>query len=314
MVGRRRVAIAAALTVSATLVGIAFAAWVAGGTGQGAAKAGAAQPLTVSGGTPTNLLYPGGTGDVAATITNPNPFPVRVTGISGNGAITSDKQGCDSPSHGVTFTNQTGTWDVPRNGNLGVVLAGAVTMSTDSPDACQGASFSMPLAVAGAAGSGAAPGPTTTTAPPTSTTLAACIDDQREPNDGPNAPTMSGTLNENATISVIGTACLNNADWFRLRFIDGGNCSLLSSQAWDVKATLAVSAGGGGSLEVSITDDTATPLTSSVTAAPGQTVINTLRINGTCGISDSRDLYFKVVTATGTDNHNYTLTLANQPL
>jgi hypothetical protein len=298
----------------ATLLGIAFAAWVAGGTGQGTAKAGVAQPLTVSGGTPTNLLYPGGTGDVAATITNPNAYPVRVTGISGNGAITSDKPGCDSPSHGVTFTNQSGAWDVPGKGNLGVVLVGAVTMSTDSPDACQGASFSIPLAVVGAAGAATAPGPTTTTAAPTSTTLAACIDDPREPNDGPNAPTILSSLNENVTISVTGMACLNNADWFRSRFVDAGNCSLFSSQAWDLKATLAVPAGGGGSLALNITDNTGTPLASGVTAAPGQTVISTLHITGMCGIDDSRDVYFKVVTATGTDHHNYTLTLANQPL
>jgi len=30
---------------------------------------------------PTNLLYPGGTGDVVVTISNPNPYPVTITAL-----------------------------------------------------------------------------------------------------------------------------------------------------------------------------------------------------------------------------------------
>ena len=42
------------------------------------------QSLTVtavSSPAPTNKLYPGGTGDVVLTISNPNPYPVTVTGV-----------------------------------------------------------------------------------------------------------------------------------------------------------------------------------------------------------------------------------------
>ena len=31
---------------------------------------------------PTNILYPGGTGDVVVTITNPNAFPVTITALN----------------------------------------------------------------------------------------------------------------------------------------------------------------------------------------------------------------------------------------
>ena len=35
----------------------------------------------VSSPSPTNLLYPGGTGDVVVTISNPNPYPVTITAV-----------------------------------------------------------------------------------------------------------------------------------------------------------------------------------------------------------------------------------------
>ncbi len=69
----------------------------------------------------TNLLYPGGTGDVVVTIANPNPFPVTITAVQlptnttyatgyTTSALTTTQTGClaSTPS-GVTWTFATTT-------------------------------------------------------------------------------------------------------------------------------------------------------------------------------------------------------------
>lgn len=56
---------------------------VAGSSGQG--QSATVQNLTItaiSSPAASNLLYPGGTGDVVITISNPNPYPVTVTGVN----------------------------------------------------------------------------------------------------------------------------------------------------------------------------------------------------------------------------------------
>lgn len=132
---------------------IAYAAWTASGTGSGYAKATTAQALTtvdVSAST-TAQLYPGGTGDVTLRIDNPNPYPVRVTSVSGTGAITSDKGAACDASTGVTFADQTGqSLDVPAGSAVTFTLSGAVTMSNASDNSCQGAIFTIPVALSGA--------------------------------------------------------------------------------------------------------------------------------------------------------------------
>ncbi len=131
---------------------IAFAAWTATGTGSGYAKATSAQALTtvdVSASTVAQL-YPGGSGDVKIRINNPNPYPVRVTAINGNGTITSDKGAACDAATGVTYTNQTGTWDVAANTATTFTLSGSVAMSNASDTTCQGAIFTSPVSRQGA--------------------------------------------------------------------------------------------------------------------------------------------------------------------
>ena len=69
--------------------GSAYAAtnWAVGlaGGSSGEAQSATVSNLTVAAvATPAagNLLYPGGNGDVVLTISNPNPFPVTVTGVN----------------------------------------------------------------------------------------------------------------------------------------------------------------------------------------------------------------------------------------
>jgi hypothetical protein len=143
-----------ALTLGLFLAaGIAYAAWTATGGGSGYAKATSAQPLTtvdVSAST-SATLYPGTTGDLLLRINNPNPYPVRVTGVSGAGTITSDAGAACNASTGVTFEDQAGlSLDVPASGAATFTLSGTVSMSNASDNSCQGAVFTVPVSLTGA--------------------------------------------------------------------------------------------------------------------------------------------------------------------
>jgi hypothetical protein len=146
----RRSTVLAALLALLAAAGIAFAAWTATGTGSGYAKATTAQPLTtvdVSATTPATL-YPGATGDVLLRIDNPNPYPVVVTDVTGNGSITASNGGCNASS--VTFTDQTAlSLNVPAGSSATFTLAGAAQMSTSANDSCQGAVFTIPVSLSG---------------------------------------------------------------------------------------------------------------------------------------------------------------------
>jgi hypothetical protein len=146
--------LATALTLGVFLAaGIAYAAWTATGGGSGSAKATSAQALTtvdVSASTPATL-YPGATGDLQLRISNPNPYPVRVTGVSGSGTITSNAGAACNASTGVTFANQSGlSLDVPASGAATFTLSGTVSMSNASDNSCQGAVFTAPVSLTGA--------------------------------------------------------------------------------------------------------------------------------------------------------------------
>jgi hypothetical protein len=133
-------------------VGLVYAAWTTNGSGSGYAKAGSSQTLTtidVSAST-TATLYPSSDGDVMIKISNPNSYPVRVTDITGNGAVTADAGHTGCVTTGVTFTNQTGkTIDVAAGGSTQVTLTGAAHMSSSSDNGCQGATFTIPVSLTG---------------------------------------------------------------------------------------------------------------------------------------------------------------------
>lgn len=148
----RKLVLSAVLTVAGLAAGVAFAAWTASGTGSGYAKAGSAQALTtVDASASTSAdLYPGATGDTVVRISNPNPYPIRVTAVSGTGAITSDKGAACNDSTGVAFSNQSGlTLDVAANSSATFTLVDATTMSNASDNACQGAIFTIPVSLTG---------------------------------------------------------------------------------------------------------------------------------------------------------------------
>jgi hypothetical protein len=147
-------------TAAMSVAGLVYAAWTTTGSGSSYAKAGTAQALStvdVSAST-TGTLYPGATGDVLIKVSNPNPYPVRVTGVSLNGAnsdITPDAGHSGCTTTGVSFSNQTGlAIDVAAksggvNGTTQATLNGGASMSNASVDACQGATFTIPVTLSG---------------------------------------------------------------------------------------------------------------------------------------------------------------------
>jgi hypothetical protein len=149
----RKIIVVVAAAILVVAAGVAYAAWTASGSGSGYAKAGTAQALDsvdVSA-TTSATLYPGATGDLQLRIDNPNPYPVRVTTVTGSGAITSDKGAACNASTGVTFADQSGlTLDVPASSASTFTLSGSVSMSNASDNSCQGAVFTVPVTLSGA--------------------------------------------------------------------------------------------------------------------------------------------------------------------
>ena len=149
----RKSAVFASIVGGSLVAGVAFAAWTADGTGNGYAQAKSAQAVTTASAAADTVadLYPGASGDVKIKIANPNDYAVRVTAISGGGTITSSSAACNTGGHGVTFADQTGTWDVPAHsaGTL-FTLDDAVSMTNASDPACSGASFTVPVSITAA--------------------------------------------------------------------------------------------------------------------------------------------------------------------
>ncbi len=106
----------------------------------------------------TSALYPGGTGDVLIRFSNPNPYPVTVTGVSvtgTNAGIIADPGHSACTTTGVSFTDQRAlSIRVPAkangaDGTSDATLSRAVAMSNRSLSSCQGAVFRIPLTAVG---------------------------------------------------------------------------------------------------------------------------------------------------------------------
>jgi hypothetical protein len=157
LLGKRRLIFAAVTVMVLGIVSLGYAAWTSSGNGTGFAQASSAQALnsvTVSAGSAN--LYPGATADLTLKLNNPNPYPVTVTSVTGNGTITADTshatcgQDAGHPT-GVTFTGQTGlSISVPANATADAPVPGSVHMSNASDNSCQGATFTIPVSISGA--------------------------------------------------------------------------------------------------------------------------------------------------------------------
>jgi hypothetical protein len=130
--------------------GTAFAYFTSSGHGSGTANTGTPLAVTVNEatGTVTTPLFPGSTGDLRVSLTNPNNYAVNVVGVTGNGTLTAPlATGCTTT--GVTVNTQTGlSLSVPANASAFTVdIAGAVSMGASSDNGCQGATFQVPVSI-----------------------------------------------------------------------------------------------------------------------------------------------------------------------
>lgn len=151
---RRRTPILVSATVLTLVVaGVAVAYWLGGGAGAGTASSGTTSPVTLSPGTPTASLYPGGQSAVVLTVTNPNPGSVRVGSLTldttqgtGGFAVDGGHSGCGLTSLSYAAQDNGGAgWTLTGGQVLSVTLPNALSMASSAADACQGASFTVYL-------------------------------------------------------------------------------------------------------------------------------------------------------------------------
>ena len=176
--------------------GFAYAAsnWVVGLTAgsSGEAQSASVQNLTitaVASPAATNLLYPGGNGDVVVSISNPNHFPVTITAVNlptnttdatgyTDSALSAAQTGCSATTSDVIWNYSTGssgsshTLTTPlivaasgqSNNPLAVTMTNDASMTGSAPAACESTFFSMPAltGITATGGSG-----TATTSPAT---------------------------------------------------------------------------------------------------------------------------------------------------
>jgi hypothetical protein len=152
---RRGRALAALATIVVAAGALAY--WTAAGSGSATTQLGAPGQLTLTPGTPTAQLYPGGASSVAVVATNPNPYPVRIGSLEldtdeGSGfEVDAVHGGCDASVLSLAPRDNGGAgWSVPprvgaNNGSLAIDLTGALTMDVGAANECQGATFTVYL-------------------------------------------------------------------------------------------------------------------------------------------------------------------------
>ena len=167
--GRRfGLGVVAALLLALMAGGAAFAYFTASGSGTGQAKAATVTNLSIAAAaTPSvgHALYPGATGDVVLTITNPNAFPVTITALTlpssttyatgfSNSSLTTPIAGCTASGGSASLVawnfaansgshTLTSSLTVAASGTLTVTMTNDAFMGTTAPAACEGAFFQM---------------------------------------------------------------------------------------------------------------------------------------------------------------------------
>jgi hypothetical protein len=129
--------------------GTAFAFFTSSGHGSGTASTGTPLSVTVNEatGTVSTPLFPGSTGDMRVSLSNPNTFAVTITTITLNGTITADGGHPGCTTTGVTLQTLTGlSINVPIGTNT-IDVPNAVAMGASSSNGCQGATFQIPVLI-----------------------------------------------------------------------------------------------------------------------------------------------------------------------
>jgi hypothetical protein len=151
---RRRGLILVVASVLAIVLagGVAIALWSASGSGSGTTKAITAQTLTVTAAaTPTADLFPGASGALQFTVTNPNPYPVSMTSISYGSVTSSDQANCPASNLTLAAGGALGTpISVPASSTSGAAsVPSAATLGVSAPNGCQGVTFTVAVTLTG---------------------------------------------------------------------------------------------------------------------------------------------------------------------
>jgi hypothetical protein len=189
---KRKIVSAVCGSLLAATAAYAATNWVVGlnGGSSGLAQSAAISNLTITATTGgTNLLYPGSTGDVTVSISNPNAFPVTITALQlpanttyaggyTTSGLTTAQTGCSATTSLVSWAFATGTSGSSHtlttpltvaasgqsNNPLTVTFTNDASMASTTPAACANTWFSMPSLTGITATGGAA---TATTSPAT---------------------------------------------------------------------------------------------------------------------------------------------------
>jgi hypothetical protein len=134
-------------TVAAVFgVGIGFAAWTNYGEGSGAVTAGQAAPMTVTVSGVTGLV-PTKSVNVPFTVTNTNPYDVKLTSVTLKGVTVDAAHSLCDPT--VVSGSAVALSDVLAPSGVSASHDFPVTMSNAATDDCQGAVFTATLRVTG---------------------------------------------------------------------------------------------------------------------------------------------------------------------
>lgn len=134
--------------------GVAFAAWTSSGSGTGSAQSTTSIDSVIAPGTSAADLYPGATGSVTVTVSNPNPYPIVVNSISAGssalvnttcvaGTVTTDARPNDAAG-----LSQTGgsVKTIAASGSGTYTLV--THMTTTALDSCKSQTFTVALTAA----------------------------------------------------------------------------------------------------------------------------------------------------------------------
>jgi hypothetical protein len=107
--------------------------------------------VTLTPATPTAALYPGGSADVALTVSNTSTGAASIASLAldpsqGTNGLSVDAAhaGCDLTA--VTFIGSAAGWTIPAHATAyGIDLPGALSMASSASNACQGATFTVYL-------------------------------------------------------------------------------------------------------------------------------------------------------------------------
>ena len=158
----RRAGLVVSAIVALAVAGGSFAYFSSTGSGSGGTATETVKPITITPGTPSQQLYPGGSSDVALTLSNPNMAQLVIPALAvdpgqGTDGFAVDavhaSAGCSVAAAQLSFAPQSVDATVPAqvagtDGSVVLDLQHALTMGAGAADACQGASFTVYLKVA----------------------------------------------------------------------------------------------------------------------------------------------------------------------